>query len=102
MEMYDRLQLAIIIATSGLGLALVGIAALYIAYDKQRARFIALQGVMELYLRKALHDRNDKARIPAEQIAEMFELPVRTIKPFRLFPRREKHPALQNPNRGKG
>jgi len=101
--MNDHLHLAIRIASAGLVLALAGIVVLYLAYDRARARFIALQGVMELYLRKALQDRNDKVRIPAAQVQEMFDLyEVRTIKPFKPWPRREKHPALQPPNRGQG
>lgn len=96
----ETLHLAVRIGSLGLVLALVGISVLYVAYDRQRARFIALQGVFALYLRKALEDRNDKVRIPADQVQEMFELTeIRTIQKFKPPFRIHRHPATLTPSR---
>lgn len=73
-----------------------------ILWDRQKARYIDFQTVMELYLRKALRDRNDKVRIPAAQVAAMFELETRTITPVQKAGVEHRHPATQPPNRGKG
>lgn len=95
----DTLHLAIRIGSAGLVLALAGVCLLYYVYDRQKARYIKHQTIMSLYLKKALYDRNDKARIPADQLAKMFEIDTRTIAVFEQVPREHKHPALLTPAR---
>lgn len=103
-EIIEQLHVGINIGTAGLVLALLGLAVLYYAYDKQKARYIHYQGIMRAFVEKATADRNDKARIPADLLVNMFELnETRAIKYWNprtyKFPR---HPALQPANRGKG
>lgn len=91
----------IIIIAAAVLVALIG--ALFYVQDKQRARYMALQEIMRTYMRKALHDRNDKVRIPAAQVQEMFDLDeVRVIPRWKAPYREHRHPATQPPNRGKG
>ena len=91
-------------AVTVLGAAtILALIALYVAYDRKNAKYLALREVMRLYLAKALHDRNDKVRIPAEQVRDMFEIDdVRAIAPWKAPFRMHRHPATQPRNRGKG
>jgi hypothetical protein len=74
-------------------------------WDKQKARYLRHQVFMEMYLNKARMDRNDKVRIPADQVAALFELEhVRRIPAIvpRSPAKQPRHPALQPPGRGTG
>lgn len=100
METLDKLQAAVAFSTVVLVLALAAIGVLWYVADKRRARYMALQDVMRVYMQKALHDRNDKVRIPAAQVQEMFDLDdVRIIPLWKGHKRRHRHPATLAPAR---
>ena len=75
---------------------------LYFMYDKQKARYIGLQGAFRYLLQKARRDRNTMVRVPAAKVAEMFELDERIIDDPPKLGKLARHPAAQPPNRGKG
>ena len=72
-------------------------------YDKQKARFLATREAMRIYMLKAENDRNDKVRIPSEQVQEMFDLgDTRAVPKWKLPSRAHRHPATLSPARRSG
>lgn len=84
----DFVQAALIISMSGWGIFAY-------AWDRQKARYIEHRLIMTGYLAKARSDRNDKARIPADKLSEMFDLHEPTIANWKRTPMSSPHPALK-------
>lgn len=82
------------------GALLMGLLLLYRKYDQLRAQSNTNRDFIATYIRKAGRDRNDKARIPVDKAALMFELEA--PEPRDLRPRKQhRHPAVGQPNRNR-